>query len=106
MNRVSSDPQVTGLCRDAVNRLETAVDLKAADLQEQTDTAIRALVGLRDRAIEKMRAAEEVSKSEWKEFLDHVNIAISYAAAVEYPLTGIHRKMIEQAGETLKKWTG
>ncbi len=107
MNRVSSDPQIVEYCKYVTEKLENAVSLKAADLQEQTDTAIRALVRLRDHVIDNMRSEQDSDgKREYKEFLDQVNIAISYSAAVEYPLTGIHRKMIQQADETLKKWTG
>lgn len=106
MNRVASDSRVAQHCAYVVGKLENAMQMKASELQSETDTAIRALVRLRDHVIDRMRAEEESGKGEWKEFLDQVNIAISYTAAVEYPLTGIHRKMMAQAGEILKKWTG
>jgi hypothetical protein len=95
---------LTEQCRQIVEKLHHSTTLHARDVQKEVDQIERDLARLRDRLIDRLRAAQMVSVSARREGgLDAVNSALSLVVAVEYPFTSIQRSALKQAGDTLKK---
>ncbi len=90
------------LHRHAMECLDAALDKDPLKLQEEVDEAIRNLAALRDRYIEHLRRKQDLDVADERSNLNQINVAISLTAAVEYPATGIHRNMLQEANEVLK----
>jgi len=59
---------------------------------------------LRDCLIENLRGEPDSPLAPtWRFALERANMALSFAVGVEYPITGIHGKLLEQAGQMLKE---
>ncbi|SRR5581483_1181392 len=72
-------------------------------LQEEVDSAERAVVRLRDALIVSLRRdADTVEAAAWRTALQQVNAALSLVVAVEYPVAGEQRKLVEQAHAALE----
>lgn len=102
--RKMKTPPFAELYREAMDALDTACDLPPLALSREVDLAERAVAKLRDGLIEVLRAERRTARTApLPRALERVNVALSLIVGVEYPATGIHRKMIEQARELLKE---
>ncbi|RJR51296.1 MAG: hypothetical protein C4576_03815 [Desulfobacteraceae bacterium] len=105
--RLGRDPELCRFCREAIAKLDDAVDLHPQELTKEVDIAENAVVKLRDRLIDEYRLGVPVADAaEFRQFLDQVNTAISLIAGVVYPSGGIQRSIVEEARKLLKDSTG
>ena len=93
-----ADPEIEKLCSMAISRLESAIDKRPSEPRSQTHATIRAIVELRDLAIDRFCSGGE--RKLWKDVLDKANAAISQTDTVEYPLSGFECEMV---GDVLER---
>jgi hypothetical protein len=87
----------------ALGALSDALGRPPLALQEEVDTAERAIVRLRDALIERLRRDPDAAEAAaWREALKQVNAVLSLVVAVEYPVAGEQRKRVEQARDALQ----
>ena len=87
----------------AVDALDQALSLPSTQIKEEVDVAERAVVRLRDAAIERLRgdsAAED--QPPLKAARHGANVALSLIASVEYPAAKIQRSKLESARGVLQ----
>lgn len=70
------------------------------DVSEQFSRAMHAVVQVRNRVTEEVRASGAAGKSP---HLDRINSVISMMSSVEYPLAGIHWPRIREVHDTLRE---
>jgi hypothetical protein len=91
-----------GHCREAVAKLDYLLRNHPAETAEELTDAVRCTVALRDRMIERRRAAGGRTDGQNRR-LRQVNSIISAIVAGEFPLMGIRWKRIEGARDLLKQ---
>ncbi len=103
-SRASGSPSasLTELRERALTALGGSLGRPPLALQE-VDSAERAVVRLRDALIVCLRRdADTVEAAAWRTALQQVNAALSLVVAVEYPVAGEQRKLVEQAHAALE----
>lgn len=85
---------VEDLRREAVRLLNAAADTSPAELKAEVDEAERALVGVRDALINRLRT---VPDDDARAALKRVNMALSLVVGLEYPMGGLQRTMLKDA---------
>jgi hypothetical protein len=90
-------------CSQAIEALDRALGLPAGKVGEPVDEAERATVRVRDGLIERLRQDGDAGDAKHRSALKQVNAALSLIVAVEYPLGGVHRKLIQQSRDALQK---
>lgn len=104
---IENDPEFVRLCRKALAKLDSALDLGTKELLDEVDIAENAVAGLRDMLIDRYRQAQSPSEAEEiRRYLDRVNAAVSLIAGVVYPSAGIERSSIEEAHKLLNEAAG
>jgi hypothetical protein len=97
------DQSLAQLCGQALAMLERALGEAPAPLTADVDVAERLVVELRDDLIERLRREPgNPLAPAWRAALQRTNAALSLVVGVEYPSGGVHRKLIEQARDTLR----
>jgi hypothetical protein len=91
-----SGPSVEAQAAVAVQLIDEALRKPPAEAREEVDVAERAVVVLRDRLIDELRAG-----ADRRALLDRVNAALSLIAGVEYPVAKFQRRPLEQARDLL-----
>ncbi len=90
--------------RKALHALDEALSQPASAATAEVDVAERAVVQLRDVLIEHIRAGPgEPDASRMRNILDQVNAAISLIVAVEYPVRGLQRQVLQQARDAIAR---
>ncbi len=98
-NDTSNDIAVAKECLQAIAALERA--LHASPIE--ADVAERAVVRARDDLIMRLRAGDSPGEmGRQRALLDRFNTALSLIVAIEYPVSGIHHEMIQDALNALK----
>jgi len=96
-------PTLADRCREAIELLDKARQEQPRHLSEDVDAAERAIVGLRDDLIDRLRTGGASTDSAlWRGALDATNAALSLVVGVEYPAAGIQRRQLEQARDALQ----
>jgi hypothetical protein len=91
-------------CHQAIEDLDHALRLPAGKVGEPVDEAERAVVRLRDGLIDLLRQDSAGAESAtYRSALKQVNASLSLIVGVEYPVGGVHRKLITQARDALQK---
>jgi hypothetical protein len=91
-------PTPSRLCDEAIRLLGDALDKPPAELKAEVDVVERAIVGLRDVLIDRLRQAPT---DPVRSGLDRVNVALSLVVGLEYPMGGLDRNMLKQARSIL-----
>jgi hypothetical protein len=94
--------EVEPALRQCIKLLEDALTRPPAELESEVDDVERQLAQVRDRLIEQVHAPDAQS-SDARQALDRVNAALSLVVGVEYPASGIQRKLLTQARGALKE---
>jgi hypothetical protein len=106
-SRAGTGPETASpldLCRGAIGELDHALGRPPLELNEEVDAAERAIVRLRDALIERLRQDGGPSqRGNGRQALNQVNAVLSLVVAVEYPVAGEQRKLLEQARDALKE---
>ena len=90
--------------REAKEELEKAERMKPHKLGQEVDFVGARIARLRDCLIENLRGEPDSPLAPTRRFaLERANMALSFAVGVKYPITGIHGKLLEQAGQMLKE---
>ncbi len=98
------EPALSEECQAAIAALERAIQAPPVQLSQEADMAQRMTVRLRDALIDRLRReGAAASAAQWRDALSRLNAALSLIASAEYPTSGIHRKKLEQARDTLKQ---
>ncbi len=100
---VPDRPALQQHCRSAIQALDHASGLPGGKVGEPVDEAERATVLLRDGLIDRLRQDGSDASAEYRSSLKQVNAALSLIVGVEYPVGGVHRKLLKLARETLQK---
>lgn len=74
-------------------------------VHEELTHAMRGIVRIRDRLIERLRSANEPSPA-LRERLDRVNVLVSIAFGAQFPVTGVHWERIEKTRDELRAMMG
>ncbi|GAC1546594.1 MAG: hypothetical protein NVS2B7_21880 [Herpetosiphon sp.] len=78
--------------------LDNALTAPSQQLNNNVDRAELHLSELRDLLIAVLRASSlEPSADSWRDLLQTVNVALSLVVGAEYPASGQHRRLAEQA---------
>lgn len=90
--------------REAKEELEKTERMKPHKLGQEVDFVEARIARLRDCLIENLRGEPDSPLApNWRFALERANMALSFAVGVEYPITGIHGKLLEQADQMLKE---
>lgn len=89
------------LLNDAKKRVTEAKSMPVSKLTQEVDAAQLAIVLLRDCLIACIRAGDGAAFANTRNALDLVNTALTLLVGVEYPVTGIHRNMLDEAARVL-----
>ncbi len=107
INRENSEckkEELIRLCQEATQELKKAYAMETRKLGKEVDFAEMRVAKLRDCLIDQIRSeTTSGGSSPWKPVLNQVNTALSFIVGVEYPAMGIHRNLLEQGLEVLKK---
>ena len=89
--------------QQAIAQIEAALEQPTRQLQREVDLAEDAVVRVRDRLIEQLRAEPEAERAPARRAaLEQVNQAISLLAGVEYPIAAVYRRLLEEARDCLR----
>lgn len=103
-NDTCKKEELIQLCQEATQELKKAYRMEARKLGKEVDNAEMRVAKLRDCLIDYIRSENAAAgSSAWKPILNQVNTALSFIVGVEYPAMGIHRNLLEQGLEVLKK---
>ncbi len=104
VNDSCGEKTILDLSREAKEELEKAEKMKPHKLGQEVDFVEVRIARLRDCLIENLRKKPDSQLAPtWRYALERANIALSFVVGVEYPVTGIHRKLLEQASQVLKE---
>jgi hypothetical protein len=98
-----ADGSFTEQCQEALASLDHLLEVAPHLRFEEVDITEREIVRLRDDLISRLRqdtTSEEAARL--RTALEHVNVAVSLVAGVEYPGAGIQQRLLEGAHEALK----
>ncbi len=96
------ESSIAGLYYEAISHLSETLKLPPDELGKRVDEAERRTAYLRDCLIEMLRKDMQLTgKSQWREPLNGVNVALAYIASAAYPTTGIHKRYLEDAKKVL-----
>lgn len=101
------DLELCRLCRDALEKLNNALDLPSHKMTFRVDIAENAVARLRDILIDDYRSAASLDRAnEIRGLLETVNIVLSLITGVVYPAGGFEKSGIESARNLLAQRTG
>ncbi len=95
MNRRAFD-----LLEDARGRLQEAKQSGPGEIKSEGYLADRSIVQLRDYLIERFRG-HDGEQAQVKASLEKVNAALSLIVGLEFPLSGLKRKFVDEALQLL-----
>lgn len=99
-----TDGLLASLRERALTALAHARARPPLELQEEVDTAERAVARLRDGLIERLRRDNAVAQAAtWREALKQVNAVLSLIVGLEYPVAREQRRLLDQAHDSLSK---
>jgi hypothetical protein len=92
------------LCREALNRVERALQMPPERVTQEADFAENAVVRLRDRLIDRLREeGASADAARLRADLEQVNAALSLVVGVDNPRASIQRDLLKQARDALQK---
>ena len=91
-------------CQELIEKLDRATNLPAREVEQEVDQIQRDMVRLRDHLIGELRRKDASPVTGRPHSgLEGVNVALALIVGVEYPVTAIKRRLLEQARHILKK---
>jgi hypothetical protein len=107
-DKATNQPTAPGeQCQQAIHHLDQALDAAPPEVITKVREAQRAMVGLRDQAIDQLRShPPSTAATHAGTRLDQINMALSCLAGVEYPSGGSHHKLLKQARRALQDLLG
>lgn len=96
MDRVEREAGETALAH-----LDHLLAQRPERVHDELTHAMRGIVRVRDRLIERLRSTNEPSPTLRKR-LDRANILVSTAFGAQFPVTGVHWERIEKTRDGLK----
>ncbi len=97
------DELVRGDCRAAIAALERAIQAPPLRVSQEADLAEREVVRARDAVIAHLRQNQNGESDHLHAILDQLNAVLSLVVAIEYPMSGVQRHLMEQARDALLK---
>ncbi len=100
---IQDDPEVHRLLDFALKEIEENQKSNPSQLATEMGRAQNAISLLRNRLIDYYRAAGSTPHSDLGRMLGKINMALSHIVGIEYPLSGIHRNLLEEAEKLLRE---
>ncbi len=95
------DELVRGDCRAAIAALERGIQAPPLRASQEADLAEREVVRARDAVIARLRKNQNGETHHLHATLDQLNAVLSLVVAIEYPMSGVQRPLMEQARDAL-----